>query len=166
MNIDNYYSPEGVLTDYTSDQSTAKAYCQGSPMVWSDVSMAWVDGRSLAQIKDAMAAAIKARRDARLDGGTKVGEKWFHSDSPSRIQQLGLVIMGANIPAGLMWKTMDKSFVSMTQTLAMQVFAAVAASDSALYTKAEQIKSAMLSSASPASFDYTTGWPLVYGEIA
>ena len=152
--------------EYTQEQQSRKDYQPGYPMVWSDEVMEYVDGRSLAQIKEAIGLLIKARRDARLDGGTKVGEKWFHSDSSSRIQQLGLVIMGSNIPAGLMWKTMDKSYVTMTQTLAMQVFAAVAASDGALYTKAEQVKSAMLSSASPASFDYTTGWPLVFGETA
>ena len=56
---------------------------------------------------------------------------------------MGLVMMGANIPAGLQWKTMDGSFVTMTQEPAGQVFAAAAASDAALFARAEQIKATM-----------------------
>lgn len=107
---------------------------------------------------------IKAERDRRNHAGYKVGTKWFHSDADSRIQQLGLVMMGANIPAGLQWKTMDGSFVAMTTTLAQQVFAAAAASDQAIFAAAETHKAAMEASADPASYDFSTGWPLVFGE--
>lgn len=108
--------------------------------------------------------AIKAERNRRKAGGVKVGAKWFHSDDGSRIQQMGLVMMGANIPTNLQWKTMDGSFITMTQTLASQVFQAVAASDQAIFTVAEQHKAAMEASADPASYDYSTGWPKIYGE--
>ena len=97
--------------------------------------------------------AIKAERDRRKTGGVKVGAKWFHSDDGSRIQQMGLVMMGASIPANLQWKTMDGTFITMTQTLASQVFQAVAASDQAIFTVAEQHKAAMEASADPASYD-------------
>lgn len=107
---------------------------------------------------------IKAERDRRKAGGVKVGAKWFHSDDGSRIQQMGLVMMGASIPANLQWKTMDGSFITMTQALALQVFQAVAASDQAIFTVAEQHKAAMEASADPASYDYSTGWPKIYGE--
>ena len=107
---------------------------------------------------------IKADRDRRKAGGVKVGAKWFHSDADSRIQQMGLVMMGASIPANLQWKTMDGSFITMTQTLASQVFQAVAASDQAIFTVAEQHKSAMEACADPASYDYSGGWPKIYGE--
>ena len=86
---------------------------------------------------------IKSERDKRKSGGVKVGEKWFHSDSDSRIQQLGLVMMGGNIPAGLMWKTLDGSFVAMTQSLALQIFQAVAANDMAIFAAAETHKAKM-----------------------
>lgn len=108
--------------------------------------------------------AIKAERDRRKAGGVKVGAKWFHSDDGSRIQQMGLVIMGASIPANLQWKTMDGTFITMTQTLASQVFQAVAASDQAIFTAAETHKAAMEASADPASYDYSGGWPKIYGE--
>ena len=119
---------------------------------------------TLPQIKAHRWDAIKAERDRRKAGGVKVGAKWFHSDDGSRIQQMGLVMMGASIPANLQWKTMDDSFITMTQTLASQVFQAVAASDQAIFTVAEQHKATMEASADPASYDYSGGWPKIYGE--
>ena len=111
---------------------------------------------------------IKALRDRRKAGGVKVKvgtvNKWFHSDDASRIQQMGLVMMGASIPADLQWKTMDSSFVTMTQAVAGSVFAAAAASDQAIFAVAEGHRVAMEASADPASYDYSTGWPKIYGE--
>lgn len=107
---------------------------------------------------------IKTERDSRKAGGVKVGAKWFHSDDASRIQQLALVMMGASLPAGLQWKTMDGSFITMTPALAQQVFTAQAASDQAIFTVAEQHRVAMEASADPASYDYSTGWPKIFGE--
>lgn len=106
--------------------------------------------------------AIKQERDRRTQqGGYLAAGKWFHSDTFSRTQQMGLVMMGANIPAGLQWKTMDGSFVTMTQTLAGQVFAAAAASDAALFARAEQIKAAM--EADPVNFVLASqAWPAVF----
>lgn len=108
---------------------------------------------------------IKAERDRRTEhGGYKAGTKWFHSDQKSRGQQLGLVLLGANIPANLQWKTMDGSFVTMTQQLAGQVLAAAAASDQAIFAAAEAHRQAMEASADPAAYDFSTGWPKVFGE--
>lgn len=116
------------------------------------------------QVKVAKWESIKAERDRRKAGGVKVGAKWFHSDDGSRIQQIGLVMMGASIPAGLQWKTMDGSFVTMTQALATSVFGAVAASDQAIFAAAETHRVAMEASADPAAYDYSGGWQKIYGE--
>lgn len=108
---------------------------------------------------------IKSERDRRTEqGGYKVGAHWFHSDKKSRSQQLGLVLLGANIPANLQWKTMDGTFVTMTQTLAQQILAAGAASDQAIFAAAEAHRQAMEASADPAAYDFSTGWPKVFGE--
>ena len=106
---------------------------------------------------------IKRERDRRTQqGGYQVAGKWFHSDTFSRTQQMGLVMMGAGIPGGLQWKTMDGSFITMTQTLAGQVFAAAAASDAAIFARAEQIKAEM--EADPVGFDFAShAWPAVFG---
>lgn len=118
---------------------------------------------SAAQAKSAKWESIKAERDRRTDqGGYKVGTKWFHSDQKSRSQQLGLVLLGASIPANLQWKTMDGSFVTMTQTLAQQILAAGAASDQAIFAAAETHKAAMEASADPSAYDFSGGWPAVF----
>lgn len=120
--------------------------------------------KSIAEIWD----AIKAERDRRKVGGVKVKvgttNKWFHSDDASRVQQMGLVMMGASIPAGLQWKTLDGTFVTMDQTVAGNVFAASAASDQAIFAVAETHKAAMEASADPSTYNFSTGWPKIYGE--
>lgn len=111
---------------------------------------------------------IKARRDALSDKGgylVTVGgvSKWFHSDAKSKTQQLGLLIAGANVPA-VQWKTMDGTFVTMSQAWAGAIFAAAAAQDIAIFAAAEAHKSAMEAAANPAAYDFSGGWPAVYGD--
>jgi hypothetical protein len=113
---------------------------------------------------------IKARRDYLSDtGGYMVTvngvAKWFHSDQRSKTQQLGLVIAGAGLPLGLQWKTMDGSFVSMTQTLANQVYQAAMAQDSAIFQAAEQHRAAMEASANPLAYNFSGGWPAVFPGV-
>jgi hypothetical protein len=130
----------------------------------TDEEAAQIQAPNVEQSKAHKWEAIKAERYRRKAGGVKVGAKWFHSDDGSRIQQMGIVMMGASIPANLQWKTMDGSFITMTQALASQVFQAVAASDQAVFTAAEMHRVAMEASADPASYDYSGGWPKIYGE--
>jgi hypothetical protein len=75
---------------------------------------------------------------------------------------MGLVLLGANIPAGTRWKTMDGSFVDMTPALASQIFAAAAANDIAIFSAAEAHKAAMEASANPAAYDFSAGWPAMF----
>ena len=106
---------------------------------------------------------IKQERDRRKYLGVKVGAHWFHSDDPSRIQQLALAMMGNAIPAGLMWKTLTLTpppvFVAMTPALAQGIFTATAASDAAIFAAAEVHRVAMEASATPESYDCAGGWP-------
>lgn len=102
---------------------------------------------------------IKADRDRRKSTGTPVGAHAFHSDPDSRIQQIGLVMMGANLPAGIMWKTVGGAFVEMTPTLAGQIFQATAARDVALFAAAEAHIAAAAASADPLAYDFSAGWP-------
>lgn len=102
---------------------------------------------------------IKARREAVKAGGVQVAGHWFHSDSDSRIQQLGLVMMGQAMPAGLQWKTMGGGFVLMTPALALQIFQATAARDAAVFGAAEAHRAAMMAAPEPASYSFSAGWP-------
>lgn len=126
---------------------------------------------------EAAALAIAGRRRARWDeikllrdgktqtGGYFAAGKWFHSDTFSRTQHLGLMMMGANIPAGLMWKTMDGSFVEMTPTLAGQVFAAAATQDTSLFTYAEYLHGLIQTAENPDTINVTAGWPETFIPI-
>lgn len=110
---------------------------------------------------------IKSERDRLSEtGGYKVVvggvDKWFHSDQKSKTQQLGLVLMGAAVSSVPQWKTMDGTFVTMTQTLAGQIFAAAATMDGTLFAVAEAHRTAMLAAPDPAAYDFSGGWPAVY----
>jgi hypothetical protein len=107
---------------------------------------------------------IQAERDRRAIGGVLAAGKWFHTDEFSRTQHLGMALMGQNLPAGINWKTMDGSFVPMTPTLVQQIFQAVAASDIAIFAAAEQHRAAMNVAPDPEAYDFSGGWPAVYGE--
>lgn len=123
---------------------------------------------NLSSARAAQWEAIKARREIVKAGGVKVAvdgeDKWFHTDDPSRIQQIGLVMMGASLPTGLQWKTMDGSFVTMTQALAGQVFQANAAHDQATFAAAEQHRVAMEASERPDLYDFSSSWPVIFSE--
>lgn len=110
---------------------------------------------------------IQAERDTRKASGVLVGANWFHSDDTSRIQFLALMLYGANMPTNIMWKTMGGAFVQMTPTLVQQIFGTIAATDTAIFTVAEQHKAIMLASENPNEYDFMNGspaWPLVFGE--
>ncbi len=126
--------------------------------------------------------AIKAERDRRKSGGlkVKVGNvyKWFHSDADSRIQHLGLKDKARDLIAGggtmtdkltilgqtVKWKTMDGSFVDISAQVAFDIVAAAGDLDAQLFAAAETHKAAMEASGDPASYDFSTGWPKVFGE--
>jgi len=114
--------------------------------------------------------AIKAERDRRAAMGVKVGAHWFHSDQKSRTQQLGLVLLGQNIPADLQWKTLTYSpppvFVAMTPALAVAIVQATAASDTAVFTAAEVHRMTMEASAHPEQYNHSGGWPPSFEDEA
>lgn len=106
--------------------------------------------------------SIKAERDRRKYLGVKVGAHWFHSDDSSRIQQLGLVLLGQGLPA-VQWKTLTFTpppvFVPMTPALAVGVMVGTAQSDAAIFAAAEDHRIAMEASATPEAYDHSGGWP-------
>jgi hypothetical protein len=150
--------------DYTGDYQTVAAPDGFNPERMGDYAVA--NGELI--IPDPVLdqwEQIKAERDRRTqNGGYYVAPHWYHSDTFSRTQQLGLVLLGANIPAGTLWKTLDNGMIEMTQTLAGQIFGAAAASDIAIFAAAQAHKAAMESSPDPVAYDFSQGWPMGYGE--
>ena len=125
---------------------------------------------------------IKAERERRKDGGVKVliggVDKWFHSDTGSRIQHLGLkdkardlLAAGGNMADNIIilgqevrWKTMDGSFVGVTAQLAGDIVTGAGNLDARLFVVAETHKATMEASSDPAAYDFSGGWPTIYGE--
>lgn len=116
---------------------------------------------------------IKAERSARLSGGSKVSDKWFHTDRDSRLQHLGLKDSARDLLAAgaamsdtitingqqVAWKTMDGTFAPITVQLAFDIVEADKMLDAALFIAAETHRAQMMAADDPDTYDYTTGWP-------
>lgn len=119
---------------------------------------------------------INSKRDATKVGGVKVGTKWYHTDTESRIQHLGLLEKARTARAAggtdatrlqalgqdIKWKTMDGSFIYLTVKHAEDIFAAVTDLDAAAFAAAETHRVAMEASADPAAYDFSVGWPATF----
>lgn len=116
---------------------------------------------SLIPIRAARNAAIRAERDRRKFNGVLVSAKWIHTDTYSRTQWMGMVMMGAGIPA-IEWTTMDNTSITTSQALAGAVFQATATLDATLFGYAKGLIEAVNASNDPSSIDITTGWPATF----
>jgi hypothetical protein len=161
----SHWFEAGQPAAYTEAQQSAKALRPGNYAVWSNATMSWSDSATLQQRRDAAWRQARRERDRRKSNGTYVASvgKWFHSDADSRIQQLGLVMLASAVPA-VPWRTMDGSYVTMSQTLAAQIFAARVAADSALFAAADEVRAAIATAATPETVDRSAGLPPSYGD--
>lgn len=119
---------------------------------------------------------IKVERDRRAAvGGFKVDTHWFHSDAKSRTQQLGLSqlatitlfnggTMADPIPGVPPWKTMTGEEVTITVGLALQILQNAAVSEGLCFDAAKAHKQALWESPDPINYDFSGGWPLMFGE--
>lgn len=121
-------------------------------------------------------AKIKAMRDAVKVGGVKVGTKWYHTDTDSRIQHLGLKdqardLLAAGLPdttrlqklgQDVRWKTMDGSFIYLTVKHAFDIVDAVGDLDALAFAAAEAHRTAMEASDDPVAYDFSAGWPVTF----
>ena len=95
------------------------------------------------ELKSSLTSEVKSIRDTRMStGGYSVNVdgvvKWFQSDAASRIQQLTLS-RSDSIPTGLLWKTKDGTFVTMTKTLAQNIVTSATTSDITIFAFAESL---------------------------
>ena len=116
---------------------------------------------SLIPIHAARHVAIRAERDRRKFNGVLVSAKWIHTDTYSRTQWMGMVMMGASVPA-IEWTTMDGTSITTSQALAGAVFQATATLDATLFAYTKSLIAAVDASSDPASVDITTGWPATF----
>ncbi len=119
---------------------------------------------SLIPIRAARNAAIRAERDRRKFNGVFVSGKWIHTDTYSRTQWMGMVMMGTGIPA-IPWATMDNTTITTSQALAGAVFQGIAQLDAALFAYAKSLIDQVDVSSEPQNIDIMTGWPTTFGEV-
>ena len=127
------------------------------------------------ELEDRVWTAIKTERDKRTQlGGCQAQGNWFHTDTFSRSQWLGLKDQARDILAagGTMsdpinklgsqvhWKTMSGTVVAVTVQLVFDVVSATGDSDARVFTQAEIHHAAMAASADPAAYDFSAGWPV------
>lgn len=110
---------------------------------------------------------IKAYRDdLRFNGGVKVGTNWFYSTGQATGEYNTLLLLSAGIPdttvlrAG--WRTMNGALVDMTPALVKQILTAGFAQVAAIDDVSQSHKAAMEQSATPETYDFSAGWPVVY----
>lgn len=171
---------EMVINDGSADISQSRA---NVPMVLTADEKTYLDNLMATAITptpaanaDQMWVRIQARRTQAENGGAQVNGKWFHSDTTSRIQQLGLkdsardqVAAGGAMTDALrvngtqvQWKTMDGTFVPLTCQLAFDIVAAIKNLDSEAFTVAEQHRQAMLAATDPTTYNFSANWPISY----
>lgn len=165
--------PEYDAATHRIEASTTITQRTGQPWLrgWDVIALTPEEVQTnLERGREAAWERIKTERDRRKHLGVKVGSHWYHSDHDSRTQQLGLVMAGAALPPGLMWKTLSGDglhapvFVEMTPVLAGQIFQSTMLSDAAIFAAAEAHRAAMLSSADPGSYNPDGGWPEAFGD--
>jgi len=114
---------------------------------------------------------IKAERDARrFTGGVQVNGMWFRSDQVATGEYTALMLLGAGLPGNTVlragWRTMDDGVVvDMTPDLVGQILAAGFAAAAAIDDAAQAHLLAVAVAEDPAAYDYTGGWPPIFGEV-
>lgn len=126
---------------------------------------ALIDGfDELAWAQDLKWNEIKAKREAVKYFGVFISSvaRVIDTDEGARTQQLGLVMMGSAIPAGLEWKFADNSFVAMTPALAQEIMVTTATRDMAVFAVGESYRQqigGMSDWQAVLALDITAGWP-------
>lgn len=115
---------------------------------------------------------IKNYRDLREESGVSVTVNgtayWFHSDVKSLIKYLFLLflatVFSSVYPSALKWKTMGGLEVQLGIMDVIAIFNKVLYIGQVVFELGRQHRAAMLLVDDPDTYDYTTGWPPIYGE--
>jgi len=122
---------------------------------------------------------IKTFRKNRLEnGGFECVDHWYHSDPASKTEFLGLklkalenIISGGDMNANIqidgtdtMVKTIDNGYMTVTFNKALEIVAAAEVQTKKTYAAAATHQYFLNLSADPANYDFSAGWPPIYGE--
>jgi len=110
---------------------------------------------------------IKAHRDdLRFNGGVKVGTNWYQSTPRATGEYTALHALYNALPDSTVlradWRTMNGTLINMTPQLVRQILAAGVAQVMAIDDVSQSHKTSMELSATPETYDFSAGWPVVY----
>lgn len=147
---------------------------QPSPYHTLDAQGNWyLNNEYLQNAKDMMWQRIKSYRDDREEGGIKMAvdgtDYWFHSDTRSLIKYLFLLFLATVFSSyfqnNISWKTMKNDVVvSLTPQIIINIFFAVMSMGNTVHQIGRNHRAAMLQSNDPLNYDYSSGWPPIFGE--
>lgn len=129
--------------------------------------------RPVEAVRAEILASIKSERDRRSEAGCQVAGNWFHNDLKSRTQWERMANRATTLEDAdpylvdseqVAWKTMSGAFVPLTAGLIRQVVDAFEVQEVVTFKAAEIHRTAMEASTDPASYDFSEGWPKVFGE--
>lgn len=142
----------------------------------------WVlNTKYLNECRELIWEKIKEERDRKKFQGflftiPNVGSYWIHSDMPSRIQHLALLLCGIASILGIFpfpvkeWKTLSRDEnnspikITLSVNLVFALFGAELTFESLLFDKAEEHRLAVMQSNDPLNYGYGTGWPDTFEE--
>lgn len=164
----------------------------GDPSIYSNinwdnpseaVSKETLDGLFLVIARNETWELVKQYRDKRKFMGIYVDGNWYHNDSDSRTQWLGLKdkardvlnnggsmqsVLTINHPTygvvPIQWSTMSGTLVPVTVQLAFNIVEKTGDLDGLLYGIGQYHKAQIFNSQLPEEYNYKTLWPPVYGE--
>lgn len=183
----DYVVPFCNLTDYTLTEVNALPACfSGGAFTYVDgftavdsVAQAAIVANALAVERAAKWEEVKALRTIKLNGGFEHGDHWYHSDTVSKTEFLGLKLkaletmiasgdMDANIQidgTDTKVKTIDNGYMTVTGNKILAIVAAAEVQTKKNYTTAATHEYFLSISATPSTYDYSTGWPTVYSDV-
>lgn len=155
------YIKDGVFAAYTPEEASAKANRPGSKFLWSNLSMSWVDLRSLEEAKAAKWDQIKAKRNDAEWGGFAWDGSVFDSDplSQSRIQ--GAVLLANLSPSSFSvdWTLKDNSVRVLSASQMVGVGEALGSHVAAQHTIGRQLRQEIENATTVEAVESVT-WPV------
>lgn len=135
---------------------------QSQDLVWDGTTLSIDPNASLNREKANKITAIKAERDRRKFNGVYVDSvaKWFHTDTYSRTQWLGMSMLGASVPA-VAWTTMDGTTTTITPLLVQSVCKNTMQFDATLFNHARDLIDSVAACTTVQAvqdLDISTGW--------
>lgn len=124
---------------------------------------------ALTKLQDTQWTKIKAERDRRqLEGGVQVNGHWFLSTERAMGEYNSMINASQGVAADTVlrqgWRTMGGGEVDMTPALARRILLAWMEQRCSIDDAAQAHRVAMEASYDPASYDFSGGWPKVFGE--